>query len=354
MNNLKKMMPAVLLAFCLAPAWADVATQSANATKPAADFNSCSKPVWPRASLRNEESGTVNLSFLIDVDGKVVDTKIDKSSGFPLLDVAAREGIARCTFKPAMVDGKPEKAWMKMQYVWTIESAPISAATWQDAKTRAARGDARGEYELAQLYLNGPAPEKDRAEAQRLLELAAAKNLADAQYTLGMLLLPPKNQADGVRAVDLLTAAAEQGKPGAQHLLGLFYAFGQLVPRDLDKGVAYLRKANANGHVASVAQLGTVLMMRAGTVEEVAEAISLLRTGAERLDPLALYQLGLAYEKGTGVGQDFAQAADHYQKAVLGRSKPAMRALAGLYERGQGVAADAAMAKQLRASASAR
>ena len=86
-----------------------------------ADFNTCAKPEWPKASLRNEETGTVTLSFLIGTDGRVADSKIVKSSGFRDLDKAAVAGISKCRFKPGMSDGKPEQAWMQMQYVWTLE-----------------------------------------------------------------------------------------------------------------------------------------------------------------------------------------------------------------------------------------
>jgi protein TonB len=86
-----------------------------------ADFNTCAKPEWPKASLRNEETGVVTLSFLIGEDGRVADSKIVKSSGFRDLDKAAVVGISKCRFKPGMNDGKPEKAWMQMQYVWTLE-----------------------------------------------------------------------------------------------------------------------------------------------------------------------------------------------------------------------------------------
>jgi protein TonB len=86
-----------------------------------ADFNTCAKPEWPKASLRNEETGTVTLSFLIGTDGRVADSKIVKSSGFRDLDKAAVVGITKCRFKPGSVDGKPEQAWMQMQYVWTLE-----------------------------------------------------------------------------------------------------------------------------------------------------------------------------------------------------------------------------------------
>ncbi|MCH8623131.1 energy transducer TonB, partial [Undibacterium sp. TS12] len=55
------------------------------------DFNVAGcKPEYPRASLRNEETGTVQLSVLIGADGSVSDVKIDKSSGFRGLDNAVR------------------------------------------------------------------------------------------------------------------------------------------------------------------------------------------------------------------------------------------------------------------------
>lgn len=53
-----------------------------------ADFHSCAKSEWPKTSLRNEEIGTVTLSFLIGVDGRVADSKVLKSSGFCDLDKA--------------------------------------------------------------------------------------------------------------------------------------------------------------------------------------------------------------------------------------------------------------------------
>ena len=86
-----------------------------------ADFATCEKPAYPKASQRNEETGTVTLSFLIGVDGRVADSKILKSSGFRDLDKAAQNGIGKCVFKPGSVDGKPEQAWMSMQYVWTLD-----------------------------------------------------------------------------------------------------------------------------------------------------------------------------------------------------------------------------------------
>jgi protein TonB len=85
------------------------------------DARNCDKPEYPRTSLRNEESGTVTLAFLIGLDGRVVESRVEKSSGSKDLDNAARAGLSLCKFKPGTIDGKPQQSWTKMQYVWKLE-----------------------------------------------------------------------------------------------------------------------------------------------------------------------------------------------------------------------------------------
>jgi periplasmic protein TonB len=85
------------------------------------DFSTCAKPEYPRNSQRNEEQGTVTLAFLIGLDGHVVDSRVEKSSGFRELDKAAQRGLSQCRFKPAVVDGHPQQGWSNVQYVWRLE-----------------------------------------------------------------------------------------------------------------------------------------------------------------------------------------------------------------------------------------
>lgn len=81
----------------------------------------CEKPAYPAASRRAEEEGTVQLRFLVDVDGKVVDSQVEQTSGYKRLDEAARAALSRCQFKAATVDGKPEQSWASMKYTWRLE-----------------------------------------------------------------------------------------------------------------------------------------------------------------------------------------------------------------------------------------
>jgi protein TonB len=83
--------------------------------------SSCEKPEYPSASKRLEEEGTVQLKFLVGADGKVLESAVEKSSGFRRLDEAARTGLSKCQFKPATVDGKPQQSWASMKYTWRLE-----------------------------------------------------------------------------------------------------------------------------------------------------------------------------------------------------------------------------------------
>jgi len=103
---------------CLAlPASAQAARDNQGAV---VNFTSCAKPHYPDADLKARHQGTVTLGFLVETDGKVGESKVAKSSGHPGLDEAAHLALAKCSFKPAMKDGRPVKEWTKVQYVWTL------------------------------------------------------------------------------------------------------------------------------------------------------------------------------------------------------------------------------------------
>ena len=82
---------------------------------------SCAKPDYPSASRRLEEEGTVSLKFLIGADGRVLQSEIEKTSGFPRLDEAARNALSKCQFRPGTVDGKAEQSWASIKYTWRLE-----------------------------------------------------------------------------------------------------------------------------------------------------------------------------------------------------------------------------------------
>jgi protein TonB len=81
----------------------------------------CKPPQYPPAARRAEETGAVVLKFLIDADGSVLESVVDASSGFERLDEAARTALAVCRFKPGTTDGRPERSWARIRYVWKLQ-----------------------------------------------------------------------------------------------------------------------------------------------------------------------------------------------------------------------------------------
>ncbi|MDO8415177.1 MAG: energy transducer TonB [Agitococcus sp.] len=87
---------------------------------PVLDKSSCEAATYPKAALMNEESGTVSVAVLVSTDAKVVEVKIDKSSGSKTLDKAASKIYSTCKYSAGQKDGKPEQGWAKVDHVWSL------------------------------------------------------------------------------------------------------------------------------------------------------------------------------------------------------------------------------------------
>jgi len=113
-------MATTILAGC-AQSPARQAAAPADAAQAAANHGSCSRPVYPAQAVANKVEGITTLGMLIGPDGKVIESRLYASSGDASLDEAARSALSACTFKPAMREGKPVRAWTSVQYVWKMD-----------------------------------------------------------------------------------------------------------------------------------------------------------------------------------------------------------------------------------------
>ncbi|WP_229505056.1 TonB family protein [Massilia mucilaginosa] len=332
-----------------APPSAAPAPHSATPVKPGPNFATCAKPLYPPEALRQEQQGTVTLSFLIGTDGAVKASKIVKSSGFALLDKAASDGIGRCKFTATRVDGQPVQSWMQMQYVWTL-GGPDPARAAADlalAVAGAERGDPAYQHQLGLIHINASGLERKPREAMTLWRKAAEQGYMPAQLSLAMgLRIGLAGQPDEALAMDWYRKAADLGSAQGQHDLATM-----LLRRDGagDRAAArdWLRKAAARGYAHSQASYGSMLMQER-TPESIEEGLALVRKAVAQQHAGGQLALARAYQAGHGVERDEAQAADLYEKAALNGSKAAQKALAELYEHGTGVAADPVKAAQWR------
>ncbi|WP_332877998.1 M56 family metallopeptidase [Massilia sp. S19_KUP03_FR1] len=114
-------LTAALIAGCAQVAPAPPASVTSAATPAVVQFASCPAPVYPDQSLRDRDTGTVALDLLVGADGTVRDSRVNRSSGHLPLDEAARLAIAKCSFKPAMENGRAVQSWVPVAYLWTLQ-----------------------------------------------------------------------------------------------------------------------------------------------------------------------------------------------------------------------------------------
>jgi len=67
-------------------------------------------PRYPAESQRHRERGTVLLRVMVDVLGRPAQIQIERSSGFPRLDDAARVAVEKAIFHPHVVNGIAQPA----------------------------------------------------------------------------------------------------------------------------------------------------------------------------------------------------------------------------------------------------
>jgi periplasmic protein TonB len=80
------------------------------------------KPAYPAASRRLGEEGRVVLRVQVNAEGQADAVDIKVSSGFPRLDAAAREAVARWRFVPARRGEIPFPSAVLVPVVFNLES----------------------------------------------------------------------------------------------------------------------------------------------------------------------------------------------------------------------------------------
>lgn len=133
----------------------------------------------------------------------------------------------------------------------------------------AAAGDAKAQYNLAQMHFYGDGMPQDYREAIRLYRLAAEQGLGDAQYRLGVIYFTNKvTPPDYPEAIRLYRLAAEQGHVKSQLDLGLVYLKGEVVAQDYAAAQHWLTLAAQQGNGDAQYALGNMFLHGDGVAED--------------------------------------------------------------------------------------
>lgn len=77
-------------------------------------------PDYPALSRRYQEEGTVILRVLVRADGRAGQIEVGTSSGYPLLDQAARQAVQSWRFAPATNNGQAVSDWFLLPIRFTL------------------------------------------------------------------------------------------------------------------------------------------------------------------------------------------------------------------------------------------
>ncbi|OOC12859.1 energy transducer TonB [Dickeya dadantii] len=79
-------------------------------------------PAYPDVAINRGWEGTVLLNVQVRPDGKVQTIRLQRSSGYPTLDDAAREAVQHWSFVPARRGDQPESGWVVVPVDFTLNS----------------------------------------------------------------------------------------------------------------------------------------------------------------------------------------------------------------------------------------
>ena len=124
----------------------------------------------------------------------------------------------------------------------------------------AKNGLAKAQYNLGVMYEKGQGVEKNLKKAKKWFQFAAEQGLAKAQYNLGLMYGKGKGvEKDYGKAIKWMTLAADQGNGKAQTNLGWMYETGKGVPRDTQKALFWYQLASDQGLAKAQKKLNLLL-----------------------------------------------------------------------------------------------
>lgn len=80
------------------------------------------KPEYPEEARSAEMEGMVVIEVLVNTDGYVARARVAESSGYKVLDKAAKEAARDWEFTPAEKDGELVRVWVDIPFNFSLTS----------------------------------------------------------------------------------------------------------------------------------------------------------------------------------------------------------------------------------------
>lgn len=200
----------------------------------------------------------------------------------------------------------------------------------------ATRGNAEAQYYLGLLYKKGAGVPQDLTQAFDWLLASAEQGYVESQYELANAYAEgfgtPKNTPEALR---WLSSAADSGHANAQFFLAMAMDSGQGAPLDRKAALGWLRRAAESGHVMAQRILGKKYLQGDGTEANAVEALRWLQSAAKADDGIAYYLMGTAFRGDYTIPADPKRAWEMFNASSQYSYGPATTAMGRMLETGQ-------------------
>lgn len=140
--------------------------------------------------------------------------------------------------------------------------AAFQSGNYQQAfelwKPLAESGDAKAQYNIGLLFMNGLGVEKNAVYARELFRAAAKQGMVEAQYNLGLIYFQGISTfRRNYDAHHWWSLSAAQGHAASQYNLGMLYlkGMGTGKGKEIDKGLQLWESAAAQGYPEAIESL---------------------------------------------------------------------------------------------------
>ena len=257
---------------------------------------------WSRLALQGDVDAQYNLGTLYE-NGLGVTADADMAARWYRAAAGRRLDLARLALARLQRSGafepEPEEDQIKL-----LEAA-------------ARRGLAEAQYELGVAYDRGLGVTQNHATAAGWYQRAAEQGLTDAQYNLAALYDEGLGtQRDFAQAREWYIRAADAGQPRAMNNLGYIYEKGLGGARNYGMAVVWYHRAARQGLAIAQSNLAALHYLGRGVKRDFEQAYRWYKAAAEQGDPVGQSGLGLLYANGLGVERDLVRALAWFSLAA--------------------------------------
>jgi TonB family protein len=80
----------------------------------------CKLPEYPTEARRLAQEGRAVIEYVMSKEGFIVEAKVFRSSGHPLLDQVSMVAVVSCRGVPGSLNGAPLEMRSRVTYVWKL------------------------------------------------------------------------------------------------------------------------------------------------------------------------------------------------------------------------------------------